>query len=38
MIFYNIGGREMTVGELTLRGCCPGANVSYNVMPAEPQR
>jgi DNA-binding MarR family transcriptional regulator len=30
MLFY-IGDAEMTVGELTLRGCYLGANVSYNV-------
>ncbi len=31
MILYNIGDLEMTVGELTLRGCYLGSNVSYNV-------
>ena len=31
MILYNIGESEMTVGELTLRGCYLGSNVSYNV-------
>src|SRR6478672_3035239 len=31
MMLYNIGDAEMTVGELTLRGCYLGANVSYNV-------
>lgn len=31
MILYNIGGEEMTVGELTLRGYYLGSNVSYNV-------
>jgi DNA-binding MarR family transcriptional regulator len=31
MIVYNIGDLEMTVGELTLRGCHLGANLSYNV-------
>jgi DNA-binding MarR family transcriptional regulator len=31
MILYNIGDIEMTVGELTLRGCYLGSNVSYNV-------
>src|SRR5437667_10802968 len=31
MILYNIGDAEMTVGELTLRGCYLGSNVSYNV-------
>jgi DNA-binding MarR family transcriptional regulator len=31
MILNNIGDTEMTVGELTLRGCYLGSNVSYNV-------
>jgi len=31
MILFNIGDVEMTVGELTLRGCYLGSNVSYNV-------
>ena len=31
MILYNIGGDELTVGELTVRGCYLGSNVSYNV-------
>ena len=31
LILYNIGGDEMTVGELTLRGYYLGSNVSYNV-------
>src|SRR5438093_13150546 len=31
MMLYNIGDSEMTVGELTLRGCYLGSNVSYNV-------
>ena len=31
MILNNIGETEMTVGELTLRGCYLGSNVSYNV-------
>lgn len=31
MILYNIGGDELTVGELTLRGYYLGSNVSYNV-------
>jgi DNA-binding MarR family transcriptional regulator len=31
MILYNIGDLEMTVGELTHRGCYLGSNVSYNV-------
>jgi DNA-binding MarR family transcriptional regulator len=31
MMLYNNGDMEMTVGELTLRGCYLGSNVSYNV-------
>ncbi len=31
MILYNIGDDELTVGELTMRGCYLGSNVSYNV-------
>jgi DNA-binding MarR family transcriptional regulator len=31
LILYNIGGDELTVGELTLRGYYLGSNVSYNV-------
>lgn len=31
MIVHNIGDLEMTVGELTLRGCHLGSNLSYNV-------
>src|SRR5258705_10417974 len=31
MMLFNIGAAEMTVGELTLRGCYLGSNVSYNV-------
>ena len=31
MMLSNIGDVEMTVGELTLRGCYLGSNVSYNV-------
>jgi DNA-binding MarR family transcriptional regulator len=31
LILFNIGEAEMTVGELTLRGCYLGSNVSYNV-------
>src|SRR5215472_4781203 len=30
-MLYNIGDAEMTFGELTLRGCYLGSNVSYNV-------
>lgn len=31
MILFSIGGDELTVGELTLRGYYLGSNVSYNV-------
>jgi DNA-binding MarR family transcriptional regulator len=31
MIMYNIGDNEMTVSELTWRGCYLGTNVSYNL-------
>ena len=31
MILFNIGGDELTVGELTARGYYLGSNVSYNV-------
>ena len=31
MMLFNIGDTEMTVGELTLRGCYLGSNVSYNL-------
>jgi len=31
MMLFNIGDAEMTVGELTVRGCYLGSNVSYNV-------
>src|ERR1700730_7083107 len=31
MILFNIGEAQMTVDELTLRGCYLGSNVSYNV-------
>jgi len=30
-MLFNIGDAEMTVGELTSRGCYLGSNVSYNV-------
>jgi len=30
-ILFNIGASDLTVGELTLRGCYLGSNVSYNV-------
>src|ERR1051325_12175678 len=31
LMLFNIGEAEMTVGELTWRGCYLGSNVSYNV-------
>jgi DNA-binding MarR family transcriptional regulator len=31
MMLFNIGDAEMTVGELTVRGCYLGSNVSYNL-------
>jgi DNA-binding MarR family transcriptional regulator len=31
MMLFNIGEAEMTVGELMLRGCYLGSNVTYNV-------
>lgn len=31
LILYNIGGDDLTVGELTVRGYYLGSNVSYNV-------
>src|ERR1700756_1723319 len=31
MMLFSIGDAEMTVGELTLRGCYLGSNVSYNL-------
>jgi DNA-binding MarR family transcriptional regulator len=31
LILFNIGGDELTVGELTVRGYYLGSNVSYNV-------
>jgi DNA-binding MarR family transcriptional regulator len=31
LMLFNIGDAEMTVGELSLRGCYLGSNVSYNV-------
>src|SRR5260370_28795714 len=31
MMLFNLGDAEMTVGELTQRGCYLGSNVSYNV-------
>lgn len=31
LMLFNIGDAEMTVGELTLRGCYLGSNVSYSL-------
>jgi DNA-binding MarR family transcriptional regulator len=31
LMLFNMGGAEMSVGELILRGCYLGANVPYNV-------
>ncbi|MGH7141206.1 MAG: MarR family winged helix-turn-helix transcriptional regulator [Minisyncoccia bacterium] len=31
LLLVNLGEAEMTVGELTLRGCYVGSNASYNV-------
>jgi DNA-binding MarR family transcriptional regulator len=31
MVLFNLGEAEMTVSELTLRGCYLGKNVSYNL-------
>src|SRR5438874_12295769 len=31
LMLFNINHAEMTIGELTLRGCYLGSNVSYNV-------
>lgn len=31
MVLYNLGKDEITVGELTSRGCYLGSNVSYNL-------
>jgi DNA-binding MarR family transcriptional regulator len=31
MMLFNIGDAEMSVGELTVRGCYLGSNVTYNV-------
>ena len=31
MILYNVGDLDMSVGELTWRGCYLGSNVSYNL-------
>jgi len=31
LLLFNIGDAEMTVGELILRGCYLGSNVSYNL-------
>jgi DNA-binding MarR family transcriptional regulator len=31
MLLFNIGDSEMTIGEITSRGCYMGTNVSYNI-------
>lgn len=31
IILFNIGDSEMSIGELSLRGCYNGTNVSYNI-------
>jgi hypothetical protein len=31
LMLFNIGDAEMTVSEVTLRGCYLGSNVSYNL-------
>jgi DNA-binding MarR family transcriptional regulator len=31
VMLFNIGDAEMTIGEIALRGCYLGSNVSYNV-------
>jgi DNA-binding MarR family transcriptional regulator len=31
VMLFSIGNSEMTIGEITLRGCYLGSNVSYNV-------
>jgi DNA-binding MarR family transcriptional regulator len=31
VMLFNLGDAEMTIGEITLRGCYLGSNVSYNV-------
>ena len=31
LMLFNISDAEMTIGELALRGCYLGSNVSYNV-------
>src|ERR1700745_2387916 len=31
LMLFNVNDAEMTIGELTLRGCYLGSNVSYNV-------
>ena len=37
-MLFNLGDAEMTVGELTLRGCYLGSNVTYNVKKLVEQR
>ena len=31
MVLYNLGGEQISIGELTTRGCYLGSNVSYNL-------
>ena len=31
LILYNVGDDQLTVGELTQKGCYHGSNVSYNL-------
>jgi DNA-binding MarR family transcriptional regulator len=31
LVLYNLGGDQISIGELTVRGCYLGSNVSYNL-------
>lgn len=31
LVLYNLGGEQISIGELTSRGCYLGSNVSYNL-------
>ena len=31
IVLYNLGGEQISIGELTTRGCYLGSNVSYNL-------
>ena len=31
LVLYNLGGEQISIGELTTRGCYLGSNVSYNL-------